>query len=144
MVSISILNLWPWCCSRDLGKFDLLTSQLLTFKNGNSNSLLHKVVKYGISIWSYPAYLNKHPCPLTVFKMEQHRMILKTYLNFSGKREFHCKVNGCDKSFYTAQRLTVHQRTHTGEKPFVCQEKDCCKSFTTAGNLKNHMRIHTG
>ena len=63
---------------------------------------------------------------------------------YSGERPYVCTEDGCDKSFYTVQRLNVHKRTHTGDKPFKCEEVGCGKCFTTAGNLKNHMRIHTG
>ena len=64
--------------------------------------------------------------------------------SFRGEKNFTCDHAGCGKSFYTKQRLLVHNRTHTGDRPFECTHPGCDKSFTTAQNLANHQRIHTG
>lgn len=51
-----------------------------------------------------------------------------------------CK--NCSKKFFSAWRLSIHQRTHTGERPYSC--KFCSKSFTEKNVLENHERsIHT-
>ena len=62
----------------------------------------------------------------------------------TGKKEFKCQYNGCDKSFKQKINLIVHQRTHTGERPFQCQHDGCTKSFRTKAQLVVHQRTHTG
>ncbi|TIB68371.1 hypothetical protein E3P77_01116 [Wallemia ichthyophaga] len=56
-------------------------------------------------------------------------------------RDFHCQVQGCDKSFKSHRALTVHiNTTHLNIRPFVCLQ--CDKSYGYKHLLQRHLQTH--
>lgn len=45
-------------------------------------------------------------------------------------------------SFFTAEKLRRHTRTHTGEKPYRCSY--CEKAYCQSNELMKHLRLHLG
>ena len=52
------------------------------------------------------------------------------------------KCKYCDKRFSLKQYLKEHQYTHTGERPYICNINGCEKTFRQAGKLSLHRRQH--
>ncbi|KAH9946789.1 hypothetical protein B0H21DRAFT_877046 [Amylocystis lapponica] len=50
-----------------------------------------------------------------------------------------CDEPGCNKRFWTAQHLRVHEKIHKGEKPFICSEPSCNASFAKHHLLREHV-----
>lgn len=56
-------------------------------------------------------------------------------------RDYHCEVEGCDKSFKSQRALTVHTNTtHLNIRPFVCQQ--CDKTYGYKHLLQRHLQTH--
>jgi len=59
------------------------------------------------------------------------------------KKRFHCKFEGCPKTYSSAGNLKAHIKSHTGDYTFKCNEEGCGKAFLNSHSLKIHIRVHT-
>ena len=59
------------------------------------------------------------------------------------KKRFHCKFEGCAKTYSSAGNLKAHIKSHTGDYTFKCNEEGCGKAFLNSHSLKIHIRVHT-
>ncbi|XP_050094452.1 uncharacterized protein LOC126577084 [Anopheles aquasalis] len=51
----------------------------------------------------------------------------------------------CDRQFRTKEAFVLHRRTHTGERPFHCRFEGCNRTFSHATDRRRHERsAHTG
>mmetsp|Transcript_27324 Transcript_27324/g.93266 ORF Transcript_27324/g.93266 Transcript_27324/m.93266 type:complete len:426 (-) Transcript_27324:194-1471(-) len=58
------------------------------------------------------------------------------------ERPFVCKVEGCNKAFFSSGDLKTHTQTHSGDRPFKCSY--CDKALSSRNALKVHVKaLHT-
>ena len=60
----------------------------------------------------------------------------------TGGREKSNKCNQCDSTFYRADHLRKHFKTHSGEKPNKCNR--CYYASVQAGSLRRHLKMYSG
>ncbi|XP_048003826.1 zinc finger protein 572-like [Leguminivora glycinivorella] len=81
-----------------------------------------------------------HLCHVCHKEFTRANKLLIHQRTHTGEKPYPCTV--CDKRFSFSNGLKIHMRTHTGDKPYVC--RTCDRSFGQWNSLKAHERIHTG
>lgn len=67
---------------------------------------------------------------------------LKHHMRRHGEKKFKCTEKDCHWSFYFANELDAHMKSHTKHRPFLCDQ--CGYSAGTKNRLLRHSRTHTG
>ncbi|KAI9333012.1 hypothetical protein BDR26DRAFT_868828 [Obelidium mucronatum] len=53
-----------------------------------------------------------------------------------GKKRYHCRVEGCHKSFSTSGHLTRHAQNHSGVRKYRCDYPGCTSAFFRPDTLR--------
>ncbi len=60
-----------------------------------------------------------------------------------GVKPFKCSKSGCDKAFYSRQKMWLHKRlVHETKSTIPCEWPECKSTFKTQSTLNKHMKNH--
>lgn len=96
----------------------------------SSNLKIHKRVHSGEK---------RYQCEIcSKFFVSSSNLSVHKQIHLSNRKELHCSVEGCNKSFYKKRDLTYHEKNHKNIKEYNC--KFCSKPFLKASYLLQHVK----